>query len=30
VGRIAMLGFAGMVAQEINTQGYLFYNHHVF
>ena len=30
VGRIAMLGFAGMVAQEINTQSYLFYNHHVF
>ena len=25
VGRIAMLGIAGMVAQELNTAGYLFY-----
>ena len=25
VGRVAMLGIAGMVAQELNTAGYLFY-----
>merc|ERR1712216_304911 len=25
VGRLAMLGIAGMVAQELNTAGYLFY-----
>ena len=25
MGRIAMLGIAGMVAQELNTAGYLFY-----